>query len=137
MVLKTTAELVVAAFIVWRVFGLTATLIALGWQAYRERRAARWRNAFAEMEWPRLVVERLLAGDGHAKRRVSSDVRAAGHRQVAANLGISVPWLRALMRDPSPSPVPRPQRGAFDPLRVTIPIFISAPRSPFGIGWEV
>lgn len=49
MVLQTTAELVVAAFIVWRVFGLAATLIALGWRAYRERRAARWRVAFAEM----------------------------------------------------------------------------------------
>lgn len=54
----------------------------------------------ANEDWPRLVVERLLAGDGHAKRRVSSDVRAAGHRQVAANLGISEPWLRALLRDP-------------------------------------
>ena len=68
MVLQTTAELVVAAFIVWRVFGLAATLIALGWQSHRERRAARWRETFSRLS--RLEAEdfrqagALMAGVG-------------------------------------------------------------------------
>lgn len=73
-----------------------------------------WRVApRADEAWPRLVVERLLAGDCYAKRRVAGDVRAAGHRQVAANLGISAPWLRALLREPAPTSRPVPSKRDF------------------------
>lgn len=79
----------------------------------------------------RKIVRELLRADGFTMRRVRGAIAQRGHQQVATNLGISLPWLRALLREPAPKPIPRPRREPFDPMRINIPFYKSTLSHPW------
>ncbi len=75
----------------------------------------------------RRLVGHLLAGCAFTKRRTREAIAELGARQVASNLGITEPWLRALLREPAPTTKPKSPLSAIGPLCWTVPVLKTMP----------